>query len=83
MLIIMPKQGFKHTEETKTKISAKNTGKKRSDETKQKMSEAWKYRAPMSEETRKKLSDTQLGRHHSDETKAKMSKSAVIRHQKV
>ena len=44
----------------------KNTGKKRSDETKQKMSE-WQKGKPKSEEAKKNMSEAQKGRHRSPE----------------
>ena len=52
-----------------------NKGKRRSEETKKKMSEALKGRQ-FSEETRKKMSEALKGRHHSEETKKKMSEKA-------
>lgn len=61
--------GFKHSEETKQKISEANKGLKRSEETKQKMSESRmgkkiseetkeKMRKPKSEEAKKHISET-------------------------
>ena len=47
-------------------------GKKLSDETKRKLSEAKKQ---MSEETKRKISEARKGKHHSKETKRKMSES--------
>lgn len=62
-----------------------NSGKKHSDETKRKMSEARigkyggenhpRYGTPHSEETKQKISNSSNGRKHSDETKQKMSES--------
>jgi group I intron endonuclease len=46
-----------------------------SEETKQKMSEAWKTRPPCSEETRRKLSQAKKGNHMSDETRRKLSEA--------
>lgn len=68
---------FKHSEETKHKISIKSSGanngmygKKHSEETKQKMAAArigkssWNKGKPMSEETKQKLSAARKGTHH-------------------
>lgn len=52
------------SQETKLKLKAAITGKTRSNETRKRMSEAWKHRnpvPPISEETRKKMSDSQKG----------------------
>ena len=57
-------KGIKHTQKTKDKISAANTGKKRSDEIRIKMSEDRKGRSH---------------RHHTAETKAKISITAKNR----
>lgn len=71
----------KHSEESKKKMSLAHTGKKVSDETKQKMREASRNRPPISEETRKKLSlakmdnKSRLGKSHTEETKLKISES--------
>jgi len=57
------KKGFKHTEESKKKISDANKGRKRTEETKRKISEshkghqAWSKGYKHTEETRKKMSD--------------------------
>jgi len=48
-------------------------GRKHSKETREKMSEAWKKRGPVSEETRKKLSKVHKGRIISAETRKKLS----------
>ena len=64
--------GFKHSEETKKKISEarKGKGKPLSEETRRKMSEANKgenhpmYGKPRSEETRKKISETLKGKNN-------------------
>jgi hypothetical protein len=50
------------SEPTKRKISESNKGKKRTAETKKKLSEARKRRGPASEETRQKISATGKGR---------------------
>ena len=52
-------------------------GKKLSDETKQKLSEAKKN---MSEETKRKMSEASKGRRHSEETKRKISESLYGKH---
>ena len=68
--------GYKHSAETKKKISESLKGKKHSEETKRKMSEAHKgKRHPCSEETKQKISKTKKGYHHSEETRKKMSES--------
>ena len=41
-------------------------GKRHSDETKRKMSEAWKNRGPISEETKRKMSEAQMGRRNQE-----------------
>ena len=70
--------GFKHSEETKQKISKNNArywkGKKCSEEARQKMSEAQKGKT-FSEETRKKISKSLKGKTFSEETRKKISKS--------
>ena len=73
-------QGYKHTEETRRKVSEASKGTHRSEETKRKMSEARKGK-PLSEETRRKLSEAKKGNQHSlgvkhtDESKRKTSES--------
>ena len=71
--------GKKLTEEIKNKIKNSTSGtlnhffgKKHTEDTKLKMSEAWEKRKPISEETRNKMSESQTGRKHSNETKEKM-----------
>ena len=70
--------GFKHSEETKQKISKNNArywkGKKRSEEARQKMSEAQKGKT-LSAKTRKKMSEAQKGKTFLEETRKKISKS--------
>ena len=56
-----------------TRAGFSNAGKHRSEETKAKMKESWKHRAPVSEETRAKLSEANRGKHLSGETRAKLS----------
>lgn len=59
-------------------------GEKHSEETRAKLREAWKYRAPVSKETRKKMSEAWEHRAPvSDETRKRMSQSAFARNQKV
>ena len=83
--------GFKHSEETKRKISESHKGIKYSEEVKRKMSEAKKgikyseeakrkmseakKGIQLSEEHKKKISESCKGRQLSEETKRKMSKS--------
>lgn len=86
----MPLKGFKHSEETKKKIKDNSPriwlGKKMSDESRRKMSEAKKKLKIIppsrkgikwSLEGRKKLSDANtrpfLGKHHTEEVKQKLS----------
>lgn len=72
------KKGFKHSEETKRRLSEVNKGKKHSKEAREKISKALKKRI-YSEEQRRKLSERSkgnkycLGRKHSEETKKKIS----------
>ena len=70
--------GFKHTKESKKKMSESRKGTKRSEETKMKMSESGKARFannPVSDETRQKMSEAQRGRKASAETRRKMSEA--------
>ena len=67
------------SEEWRAKMSAASRGRHFSDETRAKLREAWKHRAPMSAETRAKQSAAQRGKHLSDETRAKMSYAAKHR----
>ena len=77
--------GFKHSEETRKKISENNArywqGKTLSEKTRKKMSESRKGKK-LSEETRKKMSESRKGENNpmygktfSEETRKKMSKS--------
>lgn len=50
----------------------KNTGQKRSEETKAKLREAWKKRQPMSREVREKIRIGSTGKKRSEETKQRM-----------
>ena len=57
-----------------------NKGRKLSEETKRKMSEAWKNRESVSDKTKRKMSkankgknNPMYGKHHSEETKRKIS----------
>jgi hypothetical protein len=66
------KPGHRHTEETKAKMRNRVV----TEETRRRMSEAGKLKAPMSEETRAKmLARDPATRLHSTETKAKISRS--------
>ncbi len=60
------------SEETKTKISRANSGRKHSEKTKEKIREIRKLQT-FSDETRIKMSNAQKGRKHSKESKKKMS----------
>jgi hypothetical protein len=77
--------GFKHSEETKKKMSESmvgktagnkngNYGKPKSEETLKKMR---KPHGPMSEETKQKDREAHLGKHPSIESREKMSKSQI------
>ena len=70
-------RGFKHTEESKRKISEACKGLKRSEATKRKMSIAHKG-LKLSEETRKKISEARKGFKSTEETKRKMSESGHL-----
>ena len=77
-------KGFKHTDETRTKMSAASKGKKKppfSDEHRARMSAAHKgkERKPFSDEHKAKMSAAMKGRQFSDEAKAKMSAAAKNR----
>ena len=65
---------IKVSNETRSKMSIAQIGKKKSEETKRKLSEIQKLRHPASEGTKRKISEAGLGRRHSTETKLKMSK---------
>ena len=81
--------GFKHSEESRTKMSSTKTGKKHSEETLAKMKER-----KHSEETRAKMSITKIGAHvgekhpmfgkkHSEETLAKLAAAQKDKCQKI
>ena len=78
--------GFKHSEETRKKMSESKKGKKPyeiTEKTRKKMSETKKGKIPWnkgkvnvySEETRKKMSESKKGKTHSLETRKKMSEA--------
>lgn len=68
--------GFKHTEETKLKLSIMRKGKKRSEEFKIKISKSWETRV-VSDEAKANMSKAQIGKKHSDETKAKRALTLI------
>lgn len=84
--------GYRHTEETKAKISEASKGRKHTDEAKRKNSEVNKGRKhtdehrknrsesmkgkKLSEEHKKKMSDAHKGKKRSSEDRAKMSEAA-------
>lgn len=73
------KRGFKHSEQTKVKISAAKAGrpgKRHSAESRKKMSEAQRGRVP-SEQARANMSKAQKGRRHSEATKEKIRQAAI------
>jgi hypothetical protein len=65
--------GYRHTEETKKKLSNLWRGKSHTDESKEKMRAAAKSRPAPSIETRQKISAANRKRTHSVETRQKMS----------
>ncbi|CAB4141321.1 grpIintron_endo, group I intron endonuclease [uncultured Caudovirales phage] len=67
--------GYKHSNQTKKKLSEANKGKPLSEETKRKLSEANKGRT-LSEEHKRKVSETLKGRTLSEEHKRNLSKAA-------
>lgn len=78
--MLKSREGYKHTEETRRKISVSNLGKRRSLASREKMKEAWKLREPeagliekmkMARGARK--GPPMLGKSHSLETRAKIS----------
>ena len=80
---------IKHSEEARQKMSESTKGenhpmygKKLSDETKQKISEAHKGKT-LSEEHRRKISEVQIGKSVSDETKRKMSENNAAKRPEV
>ena len=78
--------GKPRTKNIKDKISKSLTGRKHSEESKQKMKEKRKLQimprgAKRSEESRKRMSDSQKGKIKSIETRQKMAESAKKRHQ--
>jgi len=84
MARIGKKNGFygkHHSDKTKKIISKKGKGRKLSQETKDKIREAFQgsksymFGKPKSKEIRKKLSEANKGKYHSEETKQKMSKA--------
>jgi len=68
-------KNYKHSEETKKKISKSNMGRVVSQETREKIANAHiGYNKPkLSEEHKLKISSANLGRKHSEETKKKIS----------
>lgn len=69
-------RGFKHSEESKRKMSEANIGKNLSEETKRKMSKS-NVGKIFSEETKRKISEAKMGKIHSEKTKIKISKSSI------
>ena len=65
--------GYKHTEETKEKLSNLWSGKSHKKESKEKMKASAMARKPPSTETREKISAANRKRTHSIETRQKMS----------
>lgn len=68
--------GFKHSKETREKISKGMRGIKRSARTREKMSNA-KKGIKRSPETIEKMRQGQIGKKHSEEAKAKISKALM------
>lgn len=69
------KKNWNMPESAKEKISRSSRGKPKSEATKIKMKEAWKFRPPRSKEHREALSKALIGKSLSEETKQKMSAS--------
>ena len=57
-----------------------NNGKPKPEETRAKLREAAKHRAPMSEATKAKMSTSRRGKHPSDETRAKLRAANLGKH---
>lgn len=74
----MPAKGFKHSDESKRKMSTAHKGKKLTKEHAKNIGLAQKGRTH-SEETKKKLSEIFKGREVSEETRKKMSEAAKKR----
>ena len=72
------RNGMKHSEETKQKMSKSHLGKVMSEESKQKIS-IKQIGLKKSEESNKKRSESLKGRKHSEETKMKMKDKAKLR----
>src|SRR3990167_3581914 len=68
--------GIPLSEETKRNISKSLKGKKKSAETRLKISRA---KQNLSEETKRKMSKAKKGKHHSEETNKKMRLAAIKR----
>lgn len=69
-------KGYKHSLETRQKISISQKGKPKSEETKQKISESRKgISNKLSEETKRKISESHKGLVLSEETKKKISEA--------
>lgn len=66
--------GYKHSDESKEKMSRSNADRKHSNQTKRKMSESAKGKT-RSEETRKRMSEAKKGKSHSEEHRRKNSKA--------
>lgn len=75
------RSGVKTSEETKQKLRQANLGKKRSAETRRRISEAQKGRissrrgVSLSEETKQKIGQANKGHKHTEETKQKISRA--------
>ncbi|MGC1133642.1 MAG: NUMOD3 domain-containing DNA-binding protein [Nitrososphaeraceae archaeon] len=69
----MPPKGFKHSDETKKRISQANTGKKHSPEMIKKIGWYWKGKH-LSEEHKHKLSLANKGKKRTQETRDNISK---------
>ena len=78
----MAKTSYKHSPETKVKISDATLAAM-TDQIKQHMREAAECRPLVTEETRRKLSAAAAGRLPSEETRRKMSEAARARYRKV
>jgi group I intron endonuclease len=63
--------GFRHSQETRDKLSQIRKGKKRTGQALENIKNGWKKRGPVSDEARENMRKAQLGSKQSEQTKAK------------